>query len=116
MTAKIRETLHHGVPGRRIRKNAVEAGGADAVDAARVFAELAEAACAPRGRGEMHVRELRDRVAERVVDLAEGAVAAVDVGDDEAGDVGGGRRGERLDAVAGDEHDVDPQLAERAGQ
>jgi len=71
-----------------------------------VFAELREAPGALGGGGEMEVGEFRDGVAEGVVELAEGAIAAVDVGEGSAGECGGGGGGEGFDAVADDEDDV----------
>src|SRR5687768_14892695 len=94
----------------------VEAGGAELVDAPVVFAELGEAGGGLLCGGEVEVGEFGDGVAEGVVDLALGAVAAVDVGEDFAGEVGGGGGGEGFDAVAGDEDDVGVEFGEGAGK
>src|SRR3982750_4626082 len=64
----------------------------------------------------MELGEFGDGVAEGVVYLALGAVAAVDVGEDFAGEVGGGGGGEGFDAVAGDEDDVGVELGEGGGE
>ena len=60
----------------------------------------------------MDVGEFGDRVAEGVVDLSDGAVSAVDVGERDVGDMRRGGGGEGLNTVAGDEGDVSLQIRE----
>src|SRR4051794_35995616 len=110
------ESFSQFVRLRGLLSDAVDAGGAGAVDTPAIFAELSQAGGAGwRGR-EVNVRELGDGVAERIVHLAERAIAAVDVGDDAAGDGGGGGGGESFYAIADDEDDVRVQFGEGGGQ
>ena len=85
---------------------AVEARRADDVDAIRQFAHQDNALGRVAGCGQVNVRELCDRMAERVVKIAGGHVAAVNVGQSAAGRHRRERTGERLDAVAKDHDDV----------
>src|SRR5687768_2041481 len=82
------------VRGCRRVVDVVEAGGADLVDSPLVLAEAEDAIRTRFRGGEVEVGELGDGVAEGVVDLAERAVAAVDVGEAAVGDVCGNGGGE----------------------
>ena len=65
----------------------------------------------------MNVGQLCDRVTQGIIDLPERAVAAVDVGDGDFHQMGGGfGGGEGLDAVADDQNDIRPQFCKCFGE
>ena len=98
----------------RLIEDTVETGRADDVDARDVFAELSDAGRALPGRSKVQVRELGDRVAQRVIHLALRLVPAVDMSDDALSHVPRRRGGEGFDAVTANENDVRLQLRKRS--
>ena len=86
--------------------DAVDPGGANDMNSMGVFAKPEDSVGALFCRGEMNVRELRDRVSQRIVDLAQRAIATVNVSDDPAAQMRRSCGGEGFDAIADDQHNV----------
>src|SRR5207249_3952161 len=64
----------------------------------------------------MDVGQFGDGMTQRIINLSERAVAAMDVGDGDLTDVRGGRSGEGFDAIADDQNDIGLELYKGVGE
>src|SRR5262245_35420275 len=86
--------------------DSVDAGRAGDGHTPRILTQLENSLAALIRRGEMEVGELGNGMAERVIDLAQRAISAVNVGDDSLAQMPRCRRGEGFHAIADDEDNV----------
>jgi hypothetical protein len=78
--------------------------------------QLGDAPCRFSRRRKMQMRQLGDRMSQRIVHLSQRAVAAVHVGDDAPAKMCRGGGGECLDTIPGHEHDVRIEFCESTSQ
>ena len=101
---------------KRQSTDSVNARRADEVDAKFVLAHSGNALRRSTSGRKVNVREFRHRMAERIINLTQRAITAVNVGDGDLGDMSGAGGGEGFDAVADDKDDMGLELREGLGE
>src|ERR1700744_5729590 len=81
-----------------------------------VLAYRLNASRAASGGRKVHMRQLGDRVTQRIIADSQRPVATVHVGDDPAGDMSRRRGGESLDPIADDQDDIGVDSIEDGSQ
>src|SRR6185436_3050378 len=84
----------------------IEAGRSHHLDSPFILAEPGQTLCTRFGRGEVDVRQLCNHVAERVVQLTQRSIAAVNVSDRNSLQVRGRGGGEVFNPIANRQNDV----------
>jgi hypothetical protein len=101
---------------RRKQPNPINPRRPHPADAPRILPHPSQSIRALLRRREVKVRQLADRVPERIVDLPERTVAAMHVSKGNVRQVRRRRRRERFDAVPGNENDIASKLRKRRRQ
>src|SRR5258706_7878194 len=86
------------------------------MDSPAIFSQPRDPLGALARRREVNVGELGDRMPQRIIHLAQRAIAPVYVSDDPATDARRRGGGECFDAIADDEYDIALQTIERGGE
>src|SRR6266571_4899418 len=82
--------------------NQIGCGRADCFNAPSVLAQSGDPAGGIGSGWKMNVREFADRMTERIINLPQSAIAAVDVGDGDLADMSSSSGGESLHTIADD--------------